>query len=296
MSDRSWFYASEGQQRGPYPEAQLHELAAGGTVSADTLVWTEGMANWQKAREIPGLLAGASGSPVIPSSGAAMTVAGGQGGTLSIEFGIWQFIWRSLVLLVGLLFIIPAPWVVVMYCRWIVSCTRVPGRPNLAFTGRAVTLMWYYAAIFAIIVLALIFSWSEAPSSSSNVASGLIQLLLYWLLIKWFVANISSDGRPLGLTFSGSFWAYAGWNILAVVSLITIIGWAWVYTAQVRWMARNIQGTRREVVFNATGLEFLWRSLVNLVACLFIIPIPWVMRWFIRWQVSQFALVPRANP
>jgi hypothetical protein len=117
--------------------------------------------------------------------------------------------------------------------------------------------------------------------------------VLYWLLIKWFVANISSNGQPLGLNFSGSFWGYLGWNILAFVSVITIIGWAWVYAAQIRWMCRHIEGTRREVVFNATGLAFLWRSLVTFIACAFIIPIPWVMRWFISWQVSQTALVER---
>ena len=45
-----------GQQQGPFPEIQLRELIARGTVTADTLVWTEGMAGWQKAGEIPGLM------------------------------------------------------------------------------------------------------------------------------------------------------------------------------------------------------------------------------------------------
>src|SRR5882757_1212119 len=40
MADRSWFYASDGQQQGPYPEAQLRDLITRGTVRADTLVWT----------------------------------------------------------------------------------------------------------------------------------------------------------------------------------------------------------------------------------------------------------------
>ena len=39
MSDRSWFFASQGQQQGPYPEAQLHDLIAKGIVTAATLVW-----------------------------------------------------------------------------------------------------------------------------------------------------------------------------------------------------------------------------------------------------------------
>ena len=56
MSNRSWFYASNGQQQGPYPEAQLRDLIARGTVRADTLVWSEGMAGWEKAGTIPDLM------------------------------------------------------------------------------------------------------------------------------------------------------------------------------------------------------------------------------------------------
>jgi hypothetical protein len=290
MSNRSWFFASEGKQQGPYPEAQLHELIASGTVTAETLVWTEGMTGWQKAGDIPGLLSGASGPPAVPGSGSPMTSAGGHGGgPLSIEFGIWEFTWRSLVLFIGLLFVIPAPWVIVMYCRWIVACTRVPQRPNLAFSGRAVDLMWFYA----LVVLFIAAAWTQ--SQVVNLALTVVEFVLYWLLIKWFVANLSSDGQPLGLRFSGSFWGFLGWSLLAVLSVITIIGWAWVYVAQLRWMCRHIEGTRRAVVFNGTGLEFLWRSIVTLLPCFLIIPIPWMYRWFTRWLVSQIVLVERGT-
>jgi len=290
MSTRSWSFASQGKQQGPYPEAQLREFIAKGTVTAETLVWSEGMAGWQKAGDIPGLLAGASGPPVVLQAAGPLTTAGGPaGGPLSIEFGIWEFTWRSVVLWIGLVFVIPVPWVLVMYCRWIVSRTRVPQRPNLAFTGRPVTLMWYFAAIVLILCVALI------ESHLLNYLTIIVQILLYWLFIKWFVANISSDGPPLVLKFSGSFWGYLGWNILAFVSVITIIGWAWVYTAQMRWMCRHVEGTRREIVFKATGLEFLWRSLVTALGCVFIITIPWMMRWFIRWQASQVVLVERGT-
>ena len=290
MSNRSWFFASQGKQQGPYPEARLREFIANGTVTAETLVWSEGMAGWQKAGDIPGLLAGASGPPVVLQAAGPLTTGGGPaGGPLSIDFGIWEFTWRSVVLWIGIVFVIPVPWVLAMYCRWIVSRTRVPQRPNLAFTGRPVTLMWYFAAIVLIFCVALI------ESRLLNYLTIIVQILLYWLFIKWFVANISSDGPPLVLEFSGSFWGYLGWNLLALVSVITIIGWAWVYTAQMRWMCRHVEGTRREIVFKATGLEFLWRSLVTALGCVFIITIPWMIRWFIRWQASQVVLVERGT-
>ena len=69
MSNQSWFYASNGQQQGPFPEAQLRDLITRGTVRADTLVWTEGMSGWQRAGEIPGLVPGGSGPLAISQAG-----------------------------------------------------------------------------------------------------------------------------------------------------------------------------------------------------------------------------------
>jgi len=89
MSNRSWFFASEGKQQGPYPEAQLREFIANGTVTAETLVWTEGMAGWQKAGDIPGLLSGASGPPVVAPSGVPLTTGRtATGQSLSADFSI----------------------------------------------------------------------------------------------------------------------------------------------------------------------------------------------------------------
>ena len=41
----------------------------------------------------------------------------------------------------------------------------------------------------------------------------LVQIVLYWLLIRWVLANLTSNGQPLGLSFAGSVWGYLGWNI-----------------------------------------------------------------------------------
>jgi GYF domain 2 len=317
MADRSWFFASQGAQHGPYPEAQFREFIAQGRITADTLVWTEGMANWQNAGDIPGLFSDPSGPPVFPQSGGSLTNADGHaGGPLSIEFGIWEFVWRSLVLSFGLVLVIPAPWALLMYCRWIVSCVRIPQRPNLVFTGRAVELMWFYAFV----ILNIGAAWSG--SAWLNLALFIIQFLLFWLLVKWFLAHLSSNGQPLGLSFDGSFWGFLGWSLLASLSFLTIIGWAWVYVAQINWMCRHIGGTRRDVVFNGTGLELLWRTfaivlgfagaaviagifasllpgfLKNIVGfALFVLfavgALPWAYRWQLRWLVSQIALVEK---
>jgi hypothetical protein len=290
MPERLWFFAARGQQQGPVPEPQFRELIGAGTVTADTLVWTEGMTGWQKAGDIPGLLAGSGPPAMAPSEGALISAGGGFGEPLSIEFGIWEFFWRSLVLAFGLVFIIPGPWVILMYFRWIASCVRVPQRPNLAFTGQLVDALWFYA--FAIIFVGTVWTQSQALSLLADA----VQLVLYWVLIKWFVANLSSNGQPLGLRFSGSAWGYIGWSLLVLLAAITIIGWAWVYVAQTRWMCRHVEGTRRAVVFKGTGLEFLWRSLATLLGSILIVTAPWLYRWFIQWLVSQTVLVERDSP
>src|SRR6185369_14866679 len=108
----SWFYASEGKQQGPYPEGQFRDLVAQGVVRPDTLVWSEGMAGWQKAAEIPGLIGGGGGAPPMmpaggpPAMGSGGYAGGGAGGSLAVDFGILEFTWRSLVMLIGMCFII----------------------------------------------------------------------------------------------------------------------------------------------------------------------------------------------
>lgn len=292
----SWFYASEGKQQGPYPEGHFRDLIAQGIVRGETLVWSEGMAGWQKAAEIPGLMSG-GGAPIVPAGGPPMMGGGGYagsgsaaGGPLSVDFGILDFTWRTLVVTFGSAFVIPAPWLIVWYTKWLVSCVRVPGRPNLSFEGGTMTIVpWFFGTI---VLFALV---AYTGSQLINLVAFLFYIAIYWLFIRWFVANLASNGQPLGLSFSGTPWAYAGWMLLFFVSVITIIGWAWVYVAWLRWFCRNIQGTQREVAFVGSGLEFLWRTIVIAVVSSLIIPIPWMYRWKMRWLASRTVLAPRGS-
>ncbi|MEM8487912.1 MAG: SPFH domain-containing protein [Bacteroidota bacterium] len=45
--------ALDGKQAGPFDTAKLSELAAAGSLTAGTLVWKPGMANWAKAADVP---------------------------------------------------------------------------------------------------------------------------------------------------------------------------------------------------------------------------------------------------
>jgi uncharacterized protein DUF4339 len=292
MSDRSWFYASNGQQQGPYPEVQLRDLIARGTVRSDTLVWSEGMAGWQKAGEIPGLMSSASRPPAMaqggppPMAGAGGYGAGG-GGELSIDLPIWAFLGRGLLMALGYIFVIPAPWTATSFYRWTTSRLQVPGRPNLAFTGQPLDI-WYVFVGMALM------SYLGAYDNTLQLVSIPVSAYLGWLLLRWIASHLASNGQPLPIAFEGSAIKFIGWELLMYISFITIIGWAWVIAAWMRWICRNTSGTRREIVFKATGLQLLWRSLVVGFGCVLIIPIPWVIRWYTQWYVSQFELVEHA--
>lgn len=43
----SWYYADNGRQAGPVDDASLDALISQGAIRPDTLIWREGMANWQ---------------------------------------------------------------------------------------------------------------------------------------------------------------------------------------------------------------------------------------------------------
>src|SRR5438067_2619260 len=107
MSNRSWFYASNGQQQGPFPEVQLRDLITRGTVRPDTLVWSEGMSGWQRAGEIPGLVPAGAAPPSVPqpggpppmgSGGGGYAGGGGYGGgPFSVDLPLWGFLGRGIV-------------------------------------------------------------------------------------------------------------------------------------------------------------------------------------------------------
>ncbi|MGJ8726613.1 MAG: DUF4339 domain-containing protein [Roseibacillus sp.] len=52
----NWFYAHNGEQRGPVSQEELTSLAASGQFTpAKDLVWREGMSDWKKVSEVPEL-------------------------------------------------------------------------------------------------------------------------------------------------------------------------------------------------------------------------------------------------
>jgi len=284
MASRQWYTAVGGKQEGPFPDERLRELIANGTVTAESLVWCEGMTDWTKAGAVPGLVSEARRAATVP----AAPPAAGSGDVehLWTDVGVWPLLGRTLLLMLAEFVIIPLPWAATSYYRWFVSHIKMPQDQQVEFVGKPGDI-WY---IFML----------SAACSYVGLIHGLLQLALIFLttlftliIVRWFFANLSWEGRETSLRFTGGYWPLLGWTVLLAVSVVTIIGWAWVCTAWTRWMCKNVVGSERQLIFTASGWGVLWRTLLFTLSCVFIIPIPWTLHWIVRWFVSQFAL---ANP
>lgn len=160
------------------------------------------------------------------------------------------------------------------FYRWFIEHVRVPRIPNLGFAGKPGDIWW----VFILIALC---SYASIPEAHAHPHAHVhylplllipIEAALGWLVLRWLVANITSEGQPMSLRFNGDVWTYIGWSLLLYLSFITIIGWAWVTTAWMRWNVRHIEGTPGPVVFAAKGWQVLWRTLAFGLGCIFIIP------------------------
>lgn len=63
-----WFVSVEGQQHGPYSGEQLLEFTGSGNITRESMVWTEGMAEWLPAAQIEGLFPAGAPAPVAAAA------------------------------------------------------------------------------------------------------------------------------------------------------------------------------------------------------------------------------------
>lgn len=271
---RTWYVLIAGQQSGPYPEEQLRDWVMRGQVAGDALICSEGMTEWVKAGEFFGRTA-APGGRLSPQP-------------LEFVAGVGALFGRTLLLIFGILLIIPSPWAITYFYQWFIAHLRLPRVSRLEFTG-APGDKWILC-----IVLALGGYIGALKNPAFQLVPLFLQPYLSLLLIRWVVGKLTADGHPLPLRFTGGYWRFFGWYLLIVVSMFTIIGWAWVVAANMRWVCRKVEGTNTQVTFTGTGLEILWRTLVFAFSAIVILPIPWTLRWYTRWFIRQFSLESRS--
>lgn len=287
MSGDFWYLDRERNQRGPVAQEEIIRLIGEDAIGRDTLIWTSGLNDWSPAGEIESFSAcfGASAPPAPPTGGPS--TGGWQKGPLIPSLPLWGLLGRSLLLTIGSLLIIPAPWTTTSYYRWLVEHIALPDGTRLSFAGKPGDIWYVFVGIGAL-------AWAGEIRYFGFVAF-LLSCVLGVMVIKWFCANLrSADGR-IQLSFEGGYWTYIGWYVLLGFSVLTIIGWAWVLKLMMQWICRNVRGAPG-FEFTATGLSLLWRSLAVTLLCVFVIPIPWALRWYASWYISQISMTdPRAS-
>jgi|688.fasta_scaffold135298_1 uncharacterized RDD family membrane protein YckC len=95
----AWYYATDGQRRGPVSDEEFGDLVRRGVIAPDSLVWTAGMVDWRRLSEVaPELpppmpartdaLGGAQG-PALTGTAATFGRAVAEAGTAPRYAGFW---------------------------------------------------------------------------------------------------------------------------------------------------------------------------------------------------------------
>jgi GYF domain 2 len=283
MSSNFWYLDRDHTQRGPVGEDEFVRLIRQGAITRGTQMWTAGMGEWRMAGQVPNVAALFGAPPPAPAVGAGAPADGPAMGPLLPVIPVWGFFWRSVVTLIGVVLIIPAPWVGPWFYKWLCERVSLPDGRLLTFSGTPGDIWYVFAGWGALMWI------GQLKDGRYELLTIPVSWILGVLLLKWFCAHASTADGRLKLSFEGGYLPYIGWNILVALSALTIIGWAWVLKYQLRWICRNVRGTA-EFAFTGTGLAILWRTLVVVLLSILIIPIPWMMRWYMRWILSQVAV------
>jgi len=314
-STQCYYLDAARNQQGPVSAADLARLVRSGAITRDTLIWFAGMPDWRPAGQVnelaslfgppagpppmrPPMAPGAPAAMRGPAMGiaqntmgqramAAQAAAAGPTDGLIPDYPVWGLFWRVLVFGFCAAFIIPAPWCIAALYRYVIGRTSLPDGRRFVFAGSG-NEIWYLfiGPILAMIVLSILSAFIPFIGILSLLAELFLVFVVPWLIIRWICEKVGTEDGAMKLAFQGSVWGFVGWYLLLFLSYITIIGWAWVIAAMQRWICRNVSGTHH-FDFAGSGLEILWRTLVFVLCSYLIIPIPWMMRWYYSWFVSQ---------
>jgi uncharacterized RDD family membrane protein YckC len=98
-----WYYAEDGQQRGPTSLIELQEMARAGSLTRSQVVWREGLLEWVVAEKIPALfpnepqlVSAGVGAPLPYASPGHLQYYNPKGGVV-VYAGFW---WRVLAYLI----------------------------------------------------------------------------------------------------------------------------------------------------------------------------------------------------
>jgi uncharacterized membrane protein YjgN (DUF898 family) len=210
-----WFYASNGQQKGPVSDEEFEKLVREGVIRSDTLVWRAGMPAWVPHWQLGTGSAGLPPLPTPPSiapvSGPAPATAAASVNTpnqpVQLDFsgqaGEFFQIWIVNILLTIVTFGIYAAWARVRTRRYIYSNTQLLGHAFEYLADPKKIL------IGNLIVMGVFLLYTLAGVISPFVKLAVMPLLLVaipWFIVRALVFNArNSAWRGLKFYFHGRY-------------------------------------------------------------------------------------------
>lgn len=241
-------------------------------------IWRERSGAPYPREELPAQ-PGAAASPALPATGCFDFTGEALG-----------FFFRGVGALLGSMLVIPAPWVVCWFAKWFVGKVRLSSGTALTFTGAPGSVA-VLAVVYGLFLLAS--STTENDELWSSILS-LAGIPLSWAFFRWYVNHAQLGAGSF--RFDGSVWGYIGWTLLTYLSILTIVGWAWVMAVFYRWIAGNIRHAEGTVQFVGQGHQILWRIPALILFCLPIVTMPWAIKWIVCWLIRQFEWRRRPFP
>ena len=164
-------------------------------------------------------------------------------------------------------------------------------------SGARVSFVGSYRAIWPVFFAQALLSHTTRYAGGTTQPMSLIAsvgtIVLGFYSAKWAVEGIRLE-TPEGTVipqFRGTLGEYVKWILFFMVSMITVVGWAWVGAAFARWYARNTElPSGATVHFNGSAVDILWRSVVMLLLFLPVVTIPWATRWLAQWYIGQVTI------
>ena len=193
--------------------------------------------------------------------------------------------------------IIPAGYAATAAWKWFLSQVVFDDGTRLEYHGK-VSDVWAALAISGVLMWISVIPQIAMQGNPAligpviflNLAVMLVSVAIgLYVMRKFFGGTHLSSGQVL--RFDGTYWPYVGYMLLYVVSVYTIIGWAWVLAAFLRWFWTNVKSAGLHLDFKGQGHEILWRMLVFVIFSIPIITLPWSLKWIYDWMISKIIIV-----
>lgn len=209
------------------------------------------------------------------------------------DFGAW-----ITLLLISTLLVLPLPFCSVAFIKWLISKIKLNDGSVINFEGTAeeISLVCWAAALclhllFFGAYMINIYWLGPVSAAILVIVAGTGEAVLSWFWIRWFVGRIRIRGE-IALDFEGELGDYIRLIGLLAASLVSIVGWPWVFCSVFRWICSNIyvQGDR-DIVFLGTGSDLFWRSYAAFILSLAVITIPFVSMWVLKWWIRNLGVI-----